>query len=69
MGGTIYNNYILEPSSEWVLTLKEQSTLLPSFKYILSTALPNLFMSDAYFPVILPTLIRSWFQAKPAPSC
>jgi len=50
----------------WVLIFKELKNLLPSFMYILLTALPNLSIPDAQFPVPLPTLIRSQFQLKPA---
>ena len=40
--------------------------MLPNFMHDLSTALPNLSIPDAHFPVLLSTLTRRRFQVKPA---
>jgi hypothetical protein len=74
VGDTIHNNHTLEPYYKklpgWVLILEELRNLLPSLIYILSTTLPNTpyqtNLADVPFPVLLSTLIRSRFQAKPA---
>jgi len=50
----------------WVLILKELRSLPPSSMCTLWTLLLNLSIPDVPFPVLLSTLIRSWFQAKPA---
>ena len=38
---------------------------IPSFMFILSIMLPNLFIPDVPFPALLSTLIRRRFQVKP----
>jgi hypothetical protein len=48
------------------LTLKELRNWLPSFTYVLSIALPNLFIPDVPFPALFSTLVRRRFQVKPA---
>ena len=50
----------------WVLVLREFRSLSPSFRCILSTTLLNLSIPGVPFSVLLSTLIRSRFQAKPA---
>jgi len=65
VGGTIYNNHTLEPLKSWVLILKELRNSLPSFMFILSITLPNLFIPDMPFLALLSTLIRRRFQVKP----
>ena len=42
----------------WVLILKDLRNLLPSFMFILSITLPNLFIPDVLFPALISTLIR-----------
>ena len=53
-------------SRNWVLILKEIRSLPPSSMCTLWTSLLNLSIPDVPFPVLLSTLIRSRFQAKPA---
>jgi len=50
----------------WFMIHKELRNLLPSFICVLSTTLPNSSIPDAHFPVLLSSLIRSWFHIKPA---
>jgi len=52
-------------SKNWVSILKELRSLPPSSMCTLWTLLLILSILDVPFPVLLPTLIRSQFQAKP----
>jgi len=53
-------------SRNWVLILKELRSLPPSSMCTLWTWLLNLSIPDVPFSILLSTLIRSRFQAKPA---
>jgi len=53
-------------SKDWTLLLKESRSLPPISMCTLQTMLLNFFLPDAPFPVLLSTLIRSRFQARPA---
>ena len=53
-------------SKNWVSILKELRSFPASFMCTLWTLLLNLSISGVPFPVLLSTLIRSRFQAKPA---
>ena len=53
-------------SRNWVSILKKLRRLPPSSMCTLWTLLLNLSIPDVPFPVLLSTLIRSRFQAKPA---
>jgi len=53
-------------SRNWVSILKELRSLPPSSMCTLWTSLLNLSIPDVPFPVLLSTLTRSRFQAKPA---
>jgi len=66
VGGTFYNTHTLKPFKNWVSILKELRSLPPSSVCTLWTLLLNLSILDVPFPVLLSTLIRSRFQAKPA---
>jgi len=65
-GGTIYTITLCSLSRNWVLILKELRSLPPSSMCTLWTFLLNLSIPDVPFPLLLSTLIRSRFQAKPA---
>ena len=67
VGSTIYNTLTLwSLSRTWVSILKELRSLPPSSMCTLWTSLLNLSIPDVLFPILLSTLIRSRFQAKPA---
>jgi len=61
VGGTIYNNNMLEPLKELGLDSQRVRNLLPSFMFILPITLPNLSIPDVPFPALLSTLIRRRF--------
>jgi len=68
VGGTIYNTHTLNPFKELGLDSQRATRFPPSSMCTLWTLLLNWSIPDVPFPVILSTLIRSRFQAKPATS-
>ena len=61
VGGTIYNSHTLKPFKELGLDSQRGKKHASSFVYTLLLSIP-----DVPFPILLSTLIRSRFQAKPA---
>ena len=61
VGGTIYNTHTLKPFKELGLDSQRGKKHASSFVYTLLLSIP-----DVPFPILLSTLIRSRFQAKPA---
>jgi hypothetical protein len=67
VGGTVYNNHMLEPIRSLVLSLKELRNLLPSFIHILSITQPSLSMPDALLLSI--TIINSHYEPVSGQAC
>jgi hypothetical protein len=72
VGGTIYNNYTLEPLKELGLDshiyIYKFRNLLPSFMFILSITLPNLSIPDMPFPALFSISIGDGFRSSLQPS-
>jgi len=66
VGGTIYNTHTLKPFKELGLDSQGVKKLASKLHVHSVNLLLNLSIPDVPFPVLLSTLIRSRFQAKPA---
>jgi len=66
VGGTIYNTHTLKPFKELCLDSQRVKKLASKLHVHSVNFALNLSIPDVPFPVLLSTLIRSRFQAKPA---
>jgi hypothetical protein len=66
VGGTIYNTYTLKPFKEPGLDSQRVKKLASKLHVHSVNFAANLSIPDVPFPVLLSTLTRSRFQAKPA---